>query len=197
MSDTDIETLVTFFKALADATRLRIVGLLAVRPRTVEELATLTEVRPPTISHHLARLKALGLVQVDHEGTTRHYSLQTQTLEALSRQTLSAQTWTRLGTDVADELAWPRKILRDFIVDGRLQTIPASRKKREVILEWLADQFAPDQTYSGPEVNALIQAIHPDSATLRRELIGAKWLTRDDYGHAYQRNPARVPRAFD
>lgn len=196
MSDLEIETLVSFFKTLADATRLRIIGLLAVRARTVEELATLTEVRPPTVSHHLARLRKLGLVRVDSEGTTRHYSLETQALEALSRQTLSAQTWTDLGAEVGDELTWPRKILRDFIVDDRLQTIPTSRKKREVILEWLAGRFEPERIYTGAEVNALIQALHPDSATLRRELIGAKWLTRDDYGRAYQRNPERVPRRF-
>ena len=43
------EELVTFFKALADANRLKIVGLLAEKPYSVEELATLLKwTRMPT-----------------------------------------------------------------------------------------------------------------------------------------------------
>lgn len=190
----EFETIVTFFKALADATRLRIVGLLAVRPRTVEELATLTEVRPPTVSHHLARLRALGLVQHAVDGPTRTYRLDTKALEALSKDALSTEALTQIGAEVGSELTWPEKILRDFLDDGRLTTIPASRKKREVILEWLAARFEVGRIYPGAEVDALIKVIHPDCATLRRELIGARWLKRDDYGKTYWRNPERTPR---
>lgn len=193
---TELETLVSFFKALADATRLRIVGLLAVRPRTVEELATLTEVRPPTVSHHLSRLRALGLVRAEKEGTTRHYQLDVSTLEQLARDALSTDALAAIGADTASEDAWPRKILRDFVSDGRLQIIPASRKKRAVILEWLAGRFEPARTYSGKEVDAIIEAVHPDFATLRRELIGARWLMRDDYGRTWWRNPDVTPRAW-
>lgn len=193
MPPQELETLVKFFKTLADGTRLRIIGLLAVRDRTVEELATLTEVRPPTVSHHLKRLRALGLVDSRREGTTRHYALRTQALEALAKETLTVEAFSAIGAGAADDGTWPRKILRDYLVDGRLKTIPASRKKRDVIIEWLAGHFEPGRTYSGKEVNAMIGAIHPDFATLRREMIGARWLQRDDYGHAYWRNPERTP----
>ncbi|MFN8460530.1 MAG: ArsR family transcriptional regulator [Anaerolineales bacterium] len=40
------EELVTFFKALADANRLKIVGLLAEKPYSVEELAALLNLKP-------------------------------------------------------------------------------------------------------------------------------------------------------
>ena len=56
------EELVTFFKALADANRLKIVGLLAQKPYSVEELAALLEIKPSTVSHHLAKLAQVGLV---------------------------------------------------------------------------------------------------------------------------------------
>jgi DNA-binding transcriptional ArsR family regulator len=56
------QELLTFDKALADPNRLKIVGLLAQRPCSVEELAALLHVRPPTISHHLSGLAASGLV---------------------------------------------------------------------------------------------------------------------------------------
>jgi DNA-binding MarR family transcriptional regulator len=50
------EELVTFFKALADKNRLKIVGLLAEKAYSVEELSELLQLKPPTVSHHLAKL---------------------------------------------------------------------------------------------------------------------------------------------
>ena len=44
------EELVSFFKALADPTRLKIVGLLAQQPYSVEELAALVGLKPSTVS---------------------------------------------------------------------------------------------------------------------------------------------------
>jgi len=54
------EQLVVFYKALSDANRLRIVGLLAIRGHSVEELAALLDLKAPTISHHLAVLAEAG-----------------------------------------------------------------------------------------------------------------------------------------
>ena len=59
---TQDEKFVIFFKALADGTRLKIIGLLAQHAYSVEELAALLNLRPSTISHHLSRLAAAGLV---------------------------------------------------------------------------------------------------------------------------------------
>jgi len=52
-------------RALADASRLRLVGLLAGRPMAVEELAAASGFRPGTVVHHLKRLEATGLVESD------------------------------------------------------------------------------------------------------------------------------------
>jgi hypothetical protein len=70
-------------------------------------------------------------------------------------------------------------ILKDFFEGQRLKEIPSSRKKREVVLRWLASQFERDRQYPEKELNAVIQRHHPDYATLRRELIGAELLRRD------------------
>jgi DNA-binding transcriptional ArsR family regulator len=56
------EELVDFFKAFADANRLKIVGLLARQPYSVEELAVLLDLKASTVSHHLAKLAQIGLV---------------------------------------------------------------------------------------------------------------------------------------
>jgi DNA-binding transcriptional ArsR family regulator len=54
--------LLRFFKALADDSRLKIVGILANQECSVEELAALLQLKEPTVSHHLPKLKELNLV---------------------------------------------------------------------------------------------------------------------------------------
>jgi DNA-binding transcriptional ArsR family regulator len=73
--------LVTFFKALADSSRLKIVGLLAQRPYTVEQLAAMLDLRPSTVSHHLSRLTEAGLVSARAEGYYSVYQLEEKALE--------------------------------------------------------------------------------------------------------------------
>ena len=68
MTEADQTSLLAFFKAMANESRLKIVGLLAQRERSVQELAELLALKEPTVSHHLAVLKDLGLVSVRAEG---------------------------------------------------------------------------------------------------------------------------------
>ena len=62
----------------------------------------------------------------------------------------------------------------------RLRDIPASHKKRDVILRWLVERFEPSERYPELAVNAIIQRHHPDASTLRRELVGAGLMARED-----------------
>lgn len=64
-----------FFKALADATRLRILGLLAVREMCVCEVMVALDLTQPTASHHLRILENVGLVRDRKEGKWVFYSL--------------------------------------------------------------------------------------------------------------------------
>src|SRR4051812_7192545 len=93
------------FKALADESRLRIIGLLATRERSVDELAATLELRPPTVSHHLARLKSAGLATMRKEGNIHFYALQTDILTQLSKEVLRLPE----ATAHTDALAWDRK----------------------------------------------------------------------------------------
>lgn len=72
------------FAALADATRCRIVALLAERSRPVHELATAFEISRPAVSRHLRLLKDAGLVVEEKQGRENVYSLRRQSLRALS-----------------------------------------------------------------------------------------------------------------
>lgn len=57
-------SILEFFKALADANRLKIIGLLANQALTVEQLAEMLNLRPSTVSHHLGYLNHVGLVKI-------------------------------------------------------------------------------------------------------------------------------------
>ena len=64
-----------FFKALADTTRLRIMGLLEVREMCVCEVMVALDLTQPTASHHLRILENVGLVKDRKEGKWVFYAL--------------------------------------------------------------------------------------------------------------------------
>lgn len=66
----DFPWMLRALKALADASRLKILGLLASRECSVEELATLLDLKAPTVSHHLARLRDAELVSMRGQGNS-------------------------------------------------------------------------------------------------------------------------------
>jgi hypothetical protein len=72
-----------------------------------------------------------------------------------------------------------REVLRRFVVDGRLVSIPAQRGKRLVVLDHLAGLFEPGVRYTEAEVNQALAAYHPDYATLRRCLVDEEFLDRE------------------
>jgi hypothetical protein len=172
-----LQTLLIYLKTLADQTRLRILGLLAAERRSVEELAALLDLKPSTVSWHLARLKEIGLVEMRAQGNTHIYRMNGKGLGRINRLLAAPARAVMIGDVEAD--AWERKVLRDFLADGRLREIPAYLKKRRIILRWLVTQFEVGRVYPEHEVNETIQRYHPDTATLRRELIGEKLMARE------------------
>jgi len=69
-------------------------------------------------------------------------------------------------------------VLANFLEGDRLTTIPVSRKKRWLILRWLAGKFSADVEYTEAQVNAIMKRHHEDAATLRREMVGCRMLAR-------------------
>ncbi len=173
------DTLLQFFKALANESRLKLVGILSQQERSVEELAALLNLTEPTVSHHLNKLKELNLVQMRSQGNTHLYQLNSETLQHLCKATLSPEHMTSFAPKL-DENAWETKVLNSFLQGDRIQEIPASRKKRLVVLKWLVNQFAWDTDYPEKQLNEQIKCHHPDCATLRRELIGYRMMARQN-----------------
>ncbi|MBN2169944.1 MAG: metalloregulator ArsR/SmtB family transcription factor [Candidatus Krumholzibacteriota bacterium] len=174
----DLTDSLDFFKALANPQRLKILGLLASRPAVVEEITAALALSPATVSHHLRVLRQAGLVSARSDQQYRLYELEERRLRQMSRELLRLENL-RLGAGPFPEGAFERKVLDAFLRRGRLVGIPAQRKKREVVLRWLAGHFETERRYKEAEVNRVIGRYHEDYCTLRRELIMAKLLARD------------------
>lgn len=177
-----------FFKALADANRLRIVGLLAHRPHAVEELATVLDLRASTVSHHLGRLSKAGLVRASTSGHYHVYELDLAALEQRARSLSSTETLRTFGAVEPGLDAFDRKTLSTFLDgDGRLKQVPMKRKKFEAILRHALTFFEDDGPWTEREVNARLKRLTDDTATIRRGFIDHGLMTRDRHGQAYRR----------
>ena len=178
MSSEELARMLAYFKAMADESRLKILGTLATRECSVEELSELLGIKGPTVSHHLTKLRELGLVTMRAEGNTHLHALDVGALHALGKTLFAREAIASAVSDM-DAEPWERKVLDNFLEGERLKTIPAARKKREVVLRWLVERFTPEERYPEARVNELIAASHHDVETLRRELIGAGLMQRE------------------
>jgi len=171
-------------KALSDSSRLRIVGLLAARPYAVEELAAALALSAGTVVHHLKRLEQAGLVGSRPSHPYVEYSLRVDRLHVVGRkldelERTTEETAVLPGPDGRPLPAFDAKVLRAFLVEGRLVSIPAQEKKRLVILRYLLERcFTEDREYHEKEINQLLAVFHPDAASLRRYLVDLGFMTR-------------------
>jgi ArsR family transcriptional regulator len=75
MTTTDIGALETLFGALADRTRLRILGLLSAGEVCVCDIHETLKIPQPKTSRHLAYLRRAGLVEARKQGLWVYYRL--------------------------------------------------------------------------------------------------------------------------
>jgi ArsR family transcriptional regulator len=74
---TKVDASVEVLKALADPTRLQMIGVLkrSAQPVCICDFTAAFDLSQPTISHHMAKLRAAGLVEVTKEGIWAYYRL--------------------------------------------------------------------------------------------------------------------------
>lgn len=70
------------------------------------------------------------------------------------------------------------EILGGYLQDGKLRTIPSKVKRKLIVFRWLAEMFVPDTMYDEIEVNRILQSVHEDYATLRRDLCDYGFMAR-------------------
>lgn len=82
--------------------------------------------------------------------------------------------------DVLRRLTDEERVIRAFIRDGRLASIPAKPSKRELLLPYVVDTcFPEDREYEEREVNQRLALLHRDVAALRRYLVDGGLMTRE------------------
>lgn len=199
----DHTVLLRFFKAVADETRLQIIGLLSTKELRVSDLAAELGLTEPTVSHHIGKLREVGLLNLRTEGTNRWYTLNTEMFGRMTRfvEQVTSGEWAaqRERHEAAKrDMAWidaiplelteaERKVFADYFIGRRLKQIPTKYTKLLVILRWLATLFEPGRSYSEVEVNAVLKPINEDYARLRRELVEQGFLAREGGGGQYWR----------
>ena len=185
------ENLLNSLRALADPSRLRLVGLIAGRAMAVEELAAATGLTAGTVVHHLKRLEASGLVEARPRHPYVEYSLRVERLQAVAAMLAALDTAREASAELpgpdGDAMpAYDARVLRAFLRSGKLASIPAQEKKRLAVLRYLADRcFPDDEPYPETVVNERLGAYHEDVAALRRYMVGAGLMERS--GGVYRR----------
>jgi hypothetical protein len=158
---------------LADADRRRVVAALVLGATTLDEVRDATHLDLRAASRALQRLLDTGLVVRGDDGT--HHLLEAAFAMAARAEAARAPRRDEHG-DQPQEVA---RVLRAFVRDGRLLSIPTARAKRLVVLDWLAQRFEPGERYTEARVNLVLGQVHPDTATLRRYLVDEEFLTRE------------------
>jgi DNA-binding transcriptional ArsR family regulator len=185
--DKPTDELVEFFKALGDGNRLRIVGLLAERPYTVEQLGQALGIGVSTVSHHLARLARIGLVDARTESYYSLYALRTEVLGSLAKKLLvHAEPARPLAQQELP--AFDRKVLATFTAaDGRILAFPTQEKKTHVLLRHVLPSFSHGVRYPEKRVNEILSRYNDDVARLRRWLVEFGYMKREGGGGKYWR----------
>jgi hypothetical protein len=80
--------------------------------------------------------------------------------------------------------------LRVFLGNGGLETIPARRSRRRLLLDRIAQAFEPGVRYSELTVSVFLSTLHPDYAALRRYLVDEEFMSRS--GGQYWRTGGTV-----
>ena len=78
-----LDQVATYFQALSEPTRLRLLNLLRERERNVGELAQACGYTAANVSRHLARLTQHGLVTRESRGTSVYYRIADASVYAL------------------------------------------------------------------------------------------------------------------
>jgi len=188
MSDQTLSTeLLDLFKALADANRLKIIGLLAQQSYSVEQIAELLHLGVSTTSHHLSKLAKVGLVSAQADGHYYIYSLKTDVLRLMAQRLLSEENLPKLSGDV-DRGAYDRKVLETFTdEEGRITAFPAQEKKFLVLLKYVVEVFEYGKRYPEKQVNEILSRFSEDTALLRRSLVEYNFMAREGGGGEYWR----------
>ncbi|GAA3521792.1 DUF2087 domain-containing protein [Actinocatenispora rupis] len=157
-------------RLLAEPERLRTYAAVVLGAATPSDVATASGLGARDVVRALATLTDRGLVTESGGRLSADLSL----FKTAVRDNLVPAELVRLDPDAERDA-----VLRAFIADGRLVSIPTARGKRKVVLEHLAACFEPGVRYPERAVDAVLRAWYHDYASLRRYLVDEDLMSRD------------------
>jgi hypothetical protein len=174
--------ILNFVKSLADADRLRIIGVLTQKPASATEISSALRLPPHDVAQHLSLLARGGVIH-EQDG---FWAIDVERVENLSRRQFAGQ---RESYQPAPDLGQKaRKVLAAYLnADGSIKQLPNQPGKLQIILDYVMQAFTPGVIYNEKEVNMLIRRFHLDTAGLRRDMIDRGMLRRESDGSKYWR----------
>lgn len=162
-------------RVFADPKKVKLLGQLCDDQLPLHTLARAAGLSEAETMGLVQSFQEAGLLEgtFDHDGFRWRYK-PSAIFEAL-RETKAAAGPSDLPPGAS---AFDARVLGDFFVGGKLRSIPVQRKKREVVLRYLAGKFDLDRTYTEQEVSFLLLNYHEDYASLRREMMDTGLMER-------------------
>jgi hypothetical protein len=157
---------------LADDDRRRVFAALVLGAADAEAVRRDTGLDARHAGRALQRLIDAGLVVRGDDGILHVLA------EAFALAAREAAEHEPVSTEHDGEPSDVARVLRVFVRDGRLTSIPAVHSKRLVVLDWLVQRFEPGRRYTEEMVNLSLAQVHPDTAALRRYLVDDGFMSR-------------------
>ncbi|WP_442603167.1 metalloregulator ArsR/SmtB family transcription factor [Paenibacillus sp. KN14-4R] len=191
-----LSKIVSYHKALADPTRIRMLILLADGECNGQVIAEKLSVTPATITHHAAKLREASLIHERREKNTIYFSLDHYFIKnsAMATANLIYRAANQTGGEDVSENQNERlktSVMNNFFTAaGKLKHIPAQYKKKLIALEYIVMQLEKGRKYTEKELNEFIKTFHDDYATIRREFIVHQFMFREN--EIYELNPQEM-----
>ena len=192
-----LDKIVSYHKALADTTRIRMLILLAEREWSGQELAERLHVTPATITHHATKLREASLINERREKNTIYFSLNDYFIHSGAKGTIEL-IYKNAEAKEVQEMEQDKQKFRDTVIrnfymangEGKLKQIPSQLKKKLIVLEYMVSRLEQGRKYTEKEINAFIKQYHDDFATIRREFIMHQYMFREN--EIYELNPKEL-----
>lgn len=187
-----LNRLVAFHKTMGDPTRIRIVSLLANGPLHGQAIAGKLGLTPPTITHHINKLREINMVYSRRDKNTIYFYLNASIIKQSAKMLTDLVDNKKEEKEKMSEINQERqKVIENFFTkEGKLKNIPAQRKKKLYVFEHIIRGLKMGEKYEEKQINEYIKQFHEDYATIRREFIINQYMYREN--GIYELNPEEL-----
>lgn len=187
-----LDRIVAFHKTMGDPTRIRIVALLANGPLHGQAIAGKLGLTPPTITHHIKKLRDINVIYERRDKNTIYFHLNESVIKQQAKSLSRLIEKKEAEVDALIQQNMERqKVIENFITkEGKLKNIPAQRKKKLIVFEYIVRGLKAGKKYPEKELNEFIKQFHEDFATIRREFIINHYMYREN--GIYELNPEEM-----